>query len=346
MSRALQKPANLTRLPDAIKGPRATFLLSVLLLAAMTGALFAGYAPLGVDDVLFGLVGSGDERYVFIVQEIRLPRVLLGAMVGGSLGLAGAVIQGLLRNPLADPSVIGVSSSAGLGAVIAIYYGFAAATSLIVPALAIVFAIAAMLVLVWLAGKDASVLTLILAGVAISSLAAALTSLAMNLSPNPFSLNDIVLWLLGSLSNRSFADIWIAGPFMAAGWALLLLSRRDLPALSLGEDTAASLGVDLRKLRLRTVFGAALAVGGSVAVSGAIGFVGLVAPHLVRPLVGHDPGRLLVPSALAGALLLVLADIGVRILPGEVELKLGVVTALLGAPFFLWLIIYTRRTMR
>jgi len=312
----------------------------------MVAALFLGYAPLGVVEVLSALVGAGDERHVFIVQEIRLPRILLGAMVGGSLGLAGAAIQGLLRNPLADPSVIGVSSSAGLGAVVAIYYGFAAVASIAIPLFAIGFAIAAMLVLVWLAGKDASVLTLILAGVAISSLAAALTSLAMNLSPNPFSLNDIILWLLGSLSNRSYTELLLAGPFMLIGWILLLMVRGALPALSLGEDAAASLGVNLRRLRLQIIFGAALSVGGSVAVSGAIGFVGLVAPHLVRPFVGHDPGRLLLPSAFAGALLLVIADIGVRILPGDTELKLGVVTALLGAPFFLWLIIYTRRSMR
>lgn len=320
--------------------------LPVLLAAVMIAALFLGYAPLGISDVLLALLGAGDERYVFIVQEIRLPRVLLGAMVGGSLGLAGAAIQGLLRNPLADPSVIGVSSSAGLGAVIAIYYGVAAFSSFAIPLFAIIFALASMLILAWLAGKDASVLTLILAGVAISSLAAALTSLAMNLSPNPFSLNDIILWLLGSLSNRSYTELLLAGPFIVLGWGLLILTRGALPALSLGEDAAATLGVDLRRLRLLIIFGAAFCVGGSVAVSGAIGFVGLVAPHLVRPFVGHDPGRLLVPSAFAGALLLVLADIGVRVLPGETELKLGVVTALLGAPFFLWLIIYTRRSMR
>lgn len=321
-------------------------LLSGLLALAMIAALFLGYAPLSLTQVLKALLGEGDERYVFIVQEIRLPRVLLGAMVGASLGLAGAALQGLLRNPLAEPSVIGVSTSAGLGAVIAIYYGIAATSAIMIPAFAISFAFGAMLILVWLAGRDASVLTLILAGVAISSFAAALTSLAMNLSPNPFSLNDIILWLLGSLANRSFTELYLAGPFMLAGWLALMLARKSLPALSLGEEAAASLGVDLRRLRLLVILGAALSVGGSVAVSGAIGFIGLVAPHLVRPLVQHDPGKLLVPSALAGALLLVLADIGVRVLPGETELKLGVVTALLGAPFFLWLIIHTRRSMR
>ncbi|MEQ9517967.1 MAG: iron ABC transporter permease [Parvibaculum sp.] len=327
-----------------LRSPVTAF--AALLVIAMIAALFLGYAPLSLSDVLLALVGQGDERYVFIVQEIRLPRVLLGAMVGASLGLSGAALQGLLRNPLAEPSVIGISTSAGLGAVIAIYYGLAASSAIIIPAFAIVFAFSAMLVLVWLAGRDASILTLILAGVAISSLAAALTSLAMNLSPNPFSLNDIIMWLLGSLANRSFTEVWLAGPFMLAGWVALYLTRKSLPALSLGEEAAASLGVDLRRLRLLVIFGAALSVGGSVAVSGAIGFVGLVAPHLVRPLVAHDPGRLLVPSALAGALLLVLADIGVRVMPGETELKLGVVTALLGAPFFLWLIIHTRRSMR
>jgi len=320
-------------------------LLAALLLV-MLGGLLVGDAPLGLGDVLAALVGRGDRRLVFIVQDIRLPRVVLGALVGASLGMAGAAVQGLLRNPLADPGVVGISASAGLGAVVALYYGIAAGFALAVPLFAIAFALAATVVLAWLAGRDASVLTLILAGVAISSLAGALISLAMNLSPTPYLLSDIVLWLLGSLANRSAADVALAAPFMGAGWMLLLLAARQLPALTLGEEAAASLGVDLRRLRLRVIVGAALAVGGSVAVSGIVGFVGLVAPHLARPLVGYDPGRLLVPGALGGALLVVAADLLVRGVPGAAELKLGVVTALLGAPFFLWLVIHTRRTMR
>ncbi|MDF1687014.1 MAG: iron complex transport system permease protein [Parvibaculaceae bacterium] len=308
--------------------------------------LFLGYAPLGVADATQGLLGIGDQRYIYIIQDIRLPRIVLGALVGGCLGTAGAALQGLLRNPLADPGVIGISSSAGLGAVIAIYFGLSSVYAFSVPALAIIFAIGAMFILIWLAGRDTSILTLILAGVAISSLAVALTSLAMNLAPNPYSLSDIVMWLLGSLSNRSYSDLALSGPFMAVGLTLLFAAARDLPALTLGEDTAASMGVNLKRLRLQVIFGAALSVGASVAICGTVSFIGLIAPHLVRPLTQHDPGRLLLPSGLLGALILVLADIAVRIAPGAIELKLGVVTALLGAPFFLWLIIYTRRSMR
>jgi len=320
--------------------------LAAALVAVMAISLLIGDAPLGAADTLAALIGTGDPRHVFIVQDIRLPRVVLGALVGGSLGMAGAAVQGLLRNPLADPGVVGISASAGLGAVVALYYGIAAGFAPAVPLFAILFSLAATAVLAWLAGRDASVLTLILAGVAISSLAGALIALAMNLSPNPYLLSDIVLWLLGSLANRSATDVILAGPFMAAGWMLLWASARHLPALTLGEEAAAALGVDLRRLRLQVIVGAALAVGASVAVSGVVGFVGLVAPHLARPLVGYDPGRLLVPSGLGGALLVVVADLMVRGLPGAAELKLGVVTALLGAPFFLWLVIHTRRTMR
>jgi len=324
----------------------AAGLLAAALIAVMAAGLMVGDAPLAAGDVLGALIGAGDPRHVFIVQDIRLPRILLGALVGASLGLSGAAVQGLLRNPLADPGVVGISASAGLGAVVALYYGIAASFALAVPLFAILFSLAATAGLAWLAGRDASVLTLILAGVAISSLAGALISLAMNLSPNPYLLSDIVLWLLGSLANRSATEILLAGPFMAAGWALLLAAARHLPALTLGEEAAASLGVDLRRLRLQVIVGAALSVGASVAVSGIVGFVGLVAPHLARPFVGYDPGRLLVPSGLGGALLVVAADLLVRSGQGAAELKLGVVTALLGAPFFLWLVIHTRRTMR
>lgn len=320
--------------------------LALCLGMVMFVGLFLGYAPVGIADATQGLLGIGEAQYVFIIQDIRVPRIVLGALVGGCLGTAGAALQGLLRNPLADPGVIGISSSAGLGAVIAIYFGLSSVYAFSVPALAILFAIGSMFILVWLAGRDASILTLILAGVAISSLAVALTSLAMNLAPNPYSLSDIVMWLLGSLSNRSYADLALSGPFMAAGLLLLFVSARNLPALTLGEDTAASLGVNLKRLRLQVIFGSALSVGASVAICGTVSFIGLIAPHLVRPLTQHDPGRLLLPSGLLGALILVVADIAVRVAPGAIELKLGVVTALLGAPFFLWLIIYTRRSMR
>ena len=320
--------------------------LGATLILAMLVALTVGPADTSLGDVLAALTGRGDARLTTVVMDIRLPRVLLGAIVGAALALSGAALQGLLRNPLADPGVIGVSSSAALGAVVALYFGLAGAFALALPVAAITTALAGTAVLYVLASRDASVLTLILAGVAVSSLATALTSLAMNLSPNPFSLSDIVLWLLGSLSNRSFTDIALAGPFIAVGAVLLATTGRALDALTLGGEAAATLGVNLARLRWVVIAGSALAVGASVAVTGVIGFVGLVVPHLVRPLVGHAPSRILLPSALGGATLLVLADLVIRTAPGSQELKLGVVTALIGAPFFLYLVIATRRAMR
>lgn len=329
----------------------ARFGLTAALVAGvlLTGflALMLGSAPLSPGAALSGLFGdAATDTYALIVQEIRLPRVILGMMVGASLGLAGAALQGLLRNPLADPGVIGVSASAGLGAVVAIYYGFAAAFSYAVPGFAIVTALAATFLLHALASRDASVLSLILLGVAISSMAGALTALVMNLAPTPFTLSDMVLWLMGSLSNRSYTDIYLAAPFMVAGWACLMATGRALTGLSLGEDAGVTLGVNLPALRMLVIFGTALSVGGAVAVTGAVGFIGLMVPHMIRPFVGYDPGRLLVPSALGGALLLTLADIIVRVAPTSQELRLGVVTALIGAPFFIYLIIRTRREMR
>lgn len=325
---------------------RASAVLLVMLPLVMLLALMVGSVAVAPRDLLAALLGAGDERLRAVIMEIRLPRLLLGALVGGSLGLAGAALQGLLRNPLADPGVVGVSAAAALGAVVAIHFGLAAMSPLMVPGLAIVTSLLATAVLYVVARRDASVLTLILAGVALSSFANALTSLVINLAPNPYSLNDIVMWLLGSLSNRSTSDLWLALPFIAAGSLLLFICGRSLDALTLGEDTARTLGVDLARLRLLVVGGTALAVGAGVAVAGAIGFVGLVVPHLVRPFVGHVPSRLLLPSALGGALLVVLADLLVRLAPGEHELKLGVVTALIGTPFFLHLLLSTRRAMR
>ena len=320
--------------------------LGATLILAMLVALTVGPADTSLGDVLAALTGRGDARLTTVVMDIRLPRVLLGAIVGAALALSGAALQGLLRNPLADPGVIGVSSSAALGAVVALYFGLAGAFALALPVAAITTALAGTAVLYVLASRDASVLTLILAGVAVSSLATALTSLAMNLSTNPFSLSDIVLWLLGSLSNRSFTDIALAGPFIAVGAVLLATTGRALDALTLGGEAAATRGGNLARLRWVVIAGSALAVGASVAVTGVIGFVGLVVPHLVRPLVGHAPSRILLPSALGGATLLVLADLVIRTAPGSQELKLGVVTALIGAPFFLYLVIATRRAMR
>jgi iron complex transport system permease protein len=247
-------------------------------------------------------------------------------------------MQGLLRNPLAEPAIIGISGSAALGAVTVFYYGLAGVLPLALPLGGVAGAAVATVLLYGLAGRGAGTMTLILAGVAISSFSGALTSLALNLSPNPFAVTEIVFWLLGSLADRSLPYVWLALPLMLVGWALILVSARPLDALTLGEDTAKSLGFDLDRVRLQLIAGTALAVGSAVAVTGAIGFVGLVVPHLLRPLVAHQPGRLLLISGLGGAALTLAADISVRVLPVRPELKLGVVTAIIGAPFLFSLI--------
>ena len=247
-------------------------------------------------------------------------------------------MQGLLRNPLAEPGIIGISGAAAFGAVTIFYFGLAGALSLALPLGGVAGAAVATVLLYGLAGSGAGTTTLILAGVAINSFAGALTSLALNLAPNPYAVTEIVYWLLGSLADRSLPYVWLVLPLMLAGWALVLMSGPALDGLTLGEDTARSLGFDLGRLRLQLIAGTALAVGSAVAVTGAIGFVGLVVPHLLRPLVAHRPGRLLFVSGLGGAALTLCADISVRLLPFRPELKLGVVTAIIGAPFLFSLI--------
>ncbi len=317
--------------------------LTVLTLVLAGISLAVGPAHIDVAAALHGLFDAEPPIASIILAEIRLPRTLLGLMVGATLGLSGAALQGLLRNPLAEPGIMGVSTTASLGSVIVFYFGLSAQFALALPLGGILGALLSVGLLYLLAGRDSSVLTLVLAGVAVSSFAAALSSLALNLAPSPYAALEIVSWLLGSLADRSMEHVWLTLPLMAVGWLLLLTSGAALNALSLGEDTASSLGISLNIARLQVILGTALSVGAAVSVTGGIAFVGLVVPHLLRPLVGHDPRRLLPASALGGAALLVGADIVVRVAPGPIELKLGVVTALLGAPFFLHLIYRTRR---
>ncbi len=299
-------------------------------------------SPLAVVDALFG--GGSDVAQV-IVREIRLPRTILGLAIGAILGLSGAALQGLLRNPLASPSLFGAPQSAAFGAVLVIAFGLADVRSWALPVAAIAAAFASVFVLLSIAGRNAGLLILILAGLAISSLAGAATALVMNLSSNPFVVLEIAFWLLGSLEDRSFRHVLLALPFIVAGAILLFSQRNAFRALSLGEEAAQSLGVDVDRLRLMVIAGVALGVGGAVAVSGTIGFIGLVAPHLMRPLIGHDPTRLLVPSALTGAALLLAADIAVRIIPSTSDIKVGVLTSIIGVPFFLYLIMRERRAL-
>jgi iron complex transport system permease protein len=291
------------------------------------------------------LCGSGPEEFQIIVREIRLPRALLGVSIGAVLGLSGAALQGLLRNPLASPSLFGAPQSAAFGAVLMIAVGWSDVRSIALPLAAIAMAFVSVFVLVGIAGRRANLLVLILAGLAISSLAGAATALALNLAPNPFAALEIAFWLLGSLEDRSFRHVIVATPLMALGAALLLSQRNNFRALTLGEDVAQSLGVPVDSVRMLVIIGVALAVGASVAVSGTIGFIGLVAPHLVRPLVRYDPGQVLLPSCLTGGALLLAADIAVRLIPSTTDIKVGVLTSLIGVPFFLILIVRERRSL-
>ena len=313
-------------------------------LLALFAACLLGSTPMPAGRVLAALFGAGEVSDQLVVWQIRLPRALAAFLTGAALGISGAALQGLLRNPLAEPGVLGVSASASLFATVSLYYGLAAVSPWILPLAAIAGALAATALIALAAIRTRSVVTLILIGVGISSFAGAAMSLLMNLAPTPFTLSDMINWMLGSVANRSFSEIGFALPFLAGGAAILLTARRGLSALTLGEEAASGVGLNLRNQRILTVLGAGLATGGSVALAGAIGFVGIVAPHIIRPFVSHDPARSLVPSALLAGLILVLADIGVRLLPTTNELKLGVVAALIGAPAFVW-IAMRRRTL-
>lgn len=277
-----------------------------------------------------------------IFQEIRLPRTLLGALIGGTLGLCGAALQGLMRNPLAEPGILGVSSGAAFGAVIVLYFGLAASNSLLLAAGAVAGSVGALAILYGLAGRNVDLVRLILAGVGINALAAALTSLALNFAPSPYAALEILFWMFGSLAESSLPQVWLLLPLAIPGVALVIAAARGLDALILGEDTAASLGFSIRRTLWLVIAGTALAVGASVAVAGVVGFVGLVVPHLLRPVVGYQPSRLLLPSFLGGALITLAADIVIRLMPPGPELKLGVVTALIGAPSFLHMVLNSR----
>jgi iron complex transport system permease protein len=281
-----------------------------------------------------------------ILSEVRLPRTALTVIVGATLGLSGAVLQGLLRNPLAEPALLGASSSAALGAVIMFYFGLGGALTFALPLGGMAGTLAATALLFLLGGRAQDTLTLILAGVAINSLTAALTSLALNFAPSPYAALEIVFWILGSFADRSMEHVWLALVPSVVGWALLLPQGRALDALTLGEDAAATLGFNVAAVKRRAIIGAACAVGAAVSVTGVISFVGLVVPHVLRPWVGYRPSRLLAASMLGGAALMTGADIGVRLLTAAttgLELKVGVVTALIGAPFFLHLLFVLRR---
>ncbi|MBY6217950.1 FecCD family ABC transporter permease [Qipengyuania aquimaris] len=312
---------------------RAALVFALLLLVAVPLSLMAG--RVWIDP-------ATTPNATLILAELRLPRALLAIVVGGGLGAAGAAMQGYLRNPLADPGLFGIAPGAALGAVVALWFGFTASAWLL-PLFALIGAGGAMALLAAIAGRTGGIALFTLAGLMVASLAGALTALAISMAPNAFAMSQIVLWLNGALTDRSWREVWLAAPLVLVGIALLWRSGRSLDALTLGEPVARSLGVDTRRLLWLLVLGIGLTVGAGVAVAGIIGFVGLIVPHLVRPLTDRRPSQLIIPSALAGALLVLVADSVVRVLPLVTELRLGIALSLLGAPFFLLLLLRMRK---
>lgn len=322
-----------------------TTLTCLLVLAIAIASVMALNTGLADIDVIKGLQDffNGEQSLAAnVVGQIRLPRLILAVVIGATLGMSGAAMQGLLRNPLADPGVLGVSSGAAFGAICTLYFGIAASAWYWLPGAAIAGALFTLFMVYVLAGLHSSMLALILAGTAMSSIMVSLIAVTLNFAPSLYAMQEIVFWLLGSLANRHFDHVSIALPLAVISWLMMLSRSRFLDALSLGEDSARSLGFNNHIERGVLLLGISIGVGACVAVSGAIGFIGLVIPHLLRPFVGYRPGRLMVASALGGALLLVLADIFVRQFDSARELKIGVVTSLIGAPFFLLLILKTR----
>ncbi len=311
-------------------------MLGLALLLFLTSLL---QGPMG-----FGIPDNADARDL-ILWEIRVPRAVLGFLVGGALGLSGAVLQGYLRNPLAEPGLLGITGGAAFGAVVAIHTGAAASFALALPIGGLLGAALATLTIFLLAGGQLGPLTVILAGVAVSAMTGALTALTLNLADNPFAVTEMLYWLLGSLTDRSVLHVALAAPIIVLGCGLLLASGRALNALTLGEDAAVNLGTNLKRLRIQAIVGSACAVGAATSVAGAIGFVGLVIPHVLRPFVGYQPAALLAPSFFGGAALVLAADIVLRLISPTGDIRLGVVTSLIGAPFFLWLVVKTRREL-
>ncbi len=312
--------------------------LTLLLFGTIWLSLSVGSATTPVLAGLWEWLQGAATQGAVIIGEIRLPRTLLAVVVGAGLGLSGAALQGLLRNPLADPSLVGASQGAALGAATVFYFGwFSALGALATAAAGLLGAMVTLMLMLGLAGSGRPSLV-ILAGLAVSAITGAALAVVLNFAPNPYAMQELVFWLLGSVSNRGLDGLAVVFPPLLAGGFLIWRQRRLLAGLSLGERVAESMGLAVAGGGRLTVLGVALLVGSAVSVAGNIGFVGLLVPHLIRPLVAHRPDRLLLPSALGGALLVCVADIVVRLLPPGRELKLGVLTSLLGAPLFIWLV--------
>lgn len=315
--------------------------IAVLVMAGIS--LTVGPEPINIVRAVQDLFSNPTSLEAIILREIRLPRTLVGLTCGATLGICGAAMQGLLRNPLASPGLIGSASGAALGAVVVLYFGANVLHPLWIPMAGMFGSLIATVLVYVLAGRGASITTLILSGVAINALATAGISLLLNLAPSPYAVQELVHWTLGDLGNRSLKDFYIMLPCTLVGWALFIGIGKQLDALTLGERTAFSLGVNPQHIRWRVFIGASLAVGAAISATGMIGFIGLVVPHLLRPWVGFQPGKLLWVSGLGGSALLLAADIVVRLIETDIPVKVGVITSLVGAPFFLHLIIRSRR---
>jgi len=316
-------------------------LLPALLLLAVL-SLFVGDGPL---NLARALAQDGVDRAILV--DLRLPRLMLALMTGASLGACGAALQGLVRNPLAEPGLIGVTGGASLGAMIVFHFGLAALMPLALPLGGMLGAGLAVAVCLALARRGAGTLGLILAGIAVSALTGALGVLVLNLAPSPFAAYEILYWTMGSVADRSWREVLLAAPFVVTGLAIVLSRAPALRLLSMGEAMGVSLGVDLSRLRLSLAWGIAAAVGAVTSVTGGIGFVGLIAPHLLRPFLAQDPARLVPASAVAGAAIVLAADILTRLIPSQgPALQLGVVTALAGSPIFFWVLLRGGGTRR
>jgi iron complex transport system permease protein len=333
---------------------------AALVVAAVAGVT-QGTAPIGTLDALRAIgrhlapflapTDGGTSSTDVIVWLIRVPRVLIAALVGAGLSVAGAILQGLFRNPLAEPSIVGVGSGAVLGAVIAFISGLTASTALALPLAAFVGAFVALAAVYALAtrGGATPVTTLLLSGVAVSAWFGALSSLLISLNAANWQVaQEILFWTMGGLDGRTWTHVWISAPFILLTLVWSAFYCRDLDLMSQGEDTAAALGVEVESTKKALVVLAALATGVSVSVAGAIGFVGLIVPHIARIFVGPSHRRLLPASALAGAAFLVICDLIARTARpmlglGPVEVRLGIVTAAFGAPFFLHLLMRHKR---
>lgn len=327
------------------KGINLEITLLILIAVLFFISLTTGRNSFSLIQTLQEIIENKTNVYTLILIELRLPRALIAIITGATLGISGAVLQGLLRNPLASPGIIGSSSGAALFSVIILYFGLHTWSQWILPLAGMAGALAATALVYIMVGKDTTITTIILAGVAINAIATAGISLAINLAPSPYAIREIALWTLGDLGKVSLNGLWVMLPTTLIGWAMLVGVGKSLNALSLGENTASSMGINVSALRWRIFIATALAVGASVATVGSIGFIGLVIPHLLRPFVGYEPKRLMLVSALGGAVMLLLADIAVRLLPTNNPLQVGVLTAIVGAPFFLYLIVKSRKML-